>query len=279
MSEAVGFPAFPAGRRRPARTWWGRSWVQAVTDTALGQEPLRRGRLHAGAGRVGPITVSPGRITAQVSDVDEVHDTAVVVDPLGADEWSRFLDEVAGKAGHLAALLDRDMPRDLVEAAADAEVRLLPGIGDLRAECDCPDWELCQHAAAICFQVAWLLDGDPFVLLLLRGRERRELTEQLRIRAARSTTGAAPPAPEPAPAVPLLRVPPAPGVDPEAVARAAERAVRRARELLDRRRTDTDGDREERVPPPHGTPGRGLPVSTRPHTVEIGNTGNTGKNS
>jgi uncharacterized Zn finger protein len=250
VSEAVGFPAFPARARRGGRfagTWWGQAWVRAVTETALGQEPLRRGRLHAGAGRVGPITVSAGRIAAQVFDLDGVYDTAVVVDPLDADEWSRFLDEVVAKAGHLAALLDRDMPRELVAAAADAEVRLLPGLGDLRAECDCADWELCQHAAAVCFQVAWLLDADPFVLLLLRGRERREVTEQLRVRTTRGAPKPTPRAPqvtEPTPGVPVLRVPPAPGVDPDVIARAAERAVRRARELLDRPVLDTDGDHQ-----------------------------------
>ncbi|MCZ0982668.1 hypothetical protein O1L60_37395 [Streptomyces diastatochromogenes] len=46
---------------------------------------------------------------------------------------------------------------------------LLPGIGDLEAECGCEAWDHCPHTAALCYQVARLLDEDPFVLLLMRG--------------------------------------------------------------------------------------------------------------
>jgi len=82
-------------------------------------------------------------------------------------------------------LLDGEMPHDLVEEAADAGVALLPGIGDLDPTCTCDAWELpCRHAAALCYQVAWLLDADPFVLLLLRGRSRDELLDQLQSRSA-----------------------------------------------------------------------------------------------
>jgi uncharacterized Zn finger protein len=252
MNTAVGFPAFPATRRRPGRfagTWWGQAWLRALADTSLDAEPLKRGRAFAYAGRVGPITVSPGRLAAQVyGEDDAVHHTVVFVERLGEREWHRFLDEVAAKAGHLAALLDRDMPHELVTAAADADVALLPGIGDLQPECDCPEWELpCKHAAALCFQASWLLDADPFVLLLLRGLGRDELTGQLRRRAstpvpAMSTpTGPTEPQPvgplppprePPAGPAPPLEVPAAPGVDHAALAEAAARAAGRARDLL-----------------------------------------------
>jgi hypothetical protein len=105
----------------------------------------------------------------------------VRVERLGEPDWERFLDEVAARAGHIAALLDGEMPHDLVSAAADAGVRLLPTVGDLEPECDCPDWGYpCKHAAALCYQAAWLLDEDPFVLLLLRGRGESELLDALR---------------------------------------------------------------------------------------------------
>ncbi|MPZ85541.1 MAG: hypothetical protein GEV28_36245 [Actinophytocola sp.] len=258
---AVGFPAFPASKRRPgrfARSWWGQAWLQAMEDTSLDQEPLKRGRRYAYAGLVGPITVSPGRLAAQVYGEDgSVFHTVVLVERLGDEEWQRFLDEVAAKAGHLAALLDRDMPHDLVAAAADADVRLLPGIGDLQPDCDCPDWELpCRHAAALCFQASWLLDADPFVLLLLRGLGRRELTDELRRRNRPTTPAPAvstptarpvrplpPPLPTPPeePATPL-EVPAAPGVDPSALTVAAVTASRRARDLLLRYRSGAESE-------------------------------------
>ncbi|MEE6260029.1 SWIM zinc finger family protein [Plantactinospora sonchi] len=184
-----GFAAFPPGRRvRAGRSWWGDAWIRALEDTSLDQTLLRRGRRYAGAGHVGPITVSPGRVAADVHDGDEeiLYRTRVFVEPLTDAQWDRFCDQVAVKAGHLAALLDREMPRELVVAADDVGVPLLPGVGELQPECDCPEWgHPCRHGAALCYQVAWLLDADPFLLLLIRGRGERELLAGLRQRTAR----------------------------------------------------------------------------------------------
>jgi uncharacterized Zn finger protein len=272
-----GFPAFPPGRRAPgrfARSWWGNAWIKAMRDTSLDEQPLRQGRKYAHAGRVGTITVSPGRIAAPVYGLDGTpYRTVVHVEQLTDAEWGRFLDQVAAKAGHIAALLDKDMPHDLVAAAEDAGVRLLPGLGDLEPECGCPGWEHpCEHAAALCFQASWLLDEDPFVLLLMRGRGRPELVGELQGRnaprspgtgqdqAARATSaGTEPdgrppgtpareafarrprplPAPPPAPATGsaadggvLSALPAAPGVDPAALRLLVVDAALRARELL-----------------------------------------------
>ncbi|OSC47127.1 hypothetical protein B5181_42380, partial [Streptomyces sp. 4F] len=74
------------------------------------------------------------------------------------------------RPGHIAALLDKELPHSL----ADCGVPLLPGPGDLAPQCSCPDsGHPCKHAAALCYQTARLLDADPFVLLLLRGRGER----------------------------------------------------------------------------------------------------------
>ncbi|MFG1709822.1 SWIM zinc finger family protein [Nonomuraea sp. M3C6] len=261
MNAARGFPAFPPQRAgaRFATSWWGRAWVKAMEDTSLDQVLLRKGRAYAKTGQVGPITVSPGRIAA-VAESD--YDTVVRVEQLTDAAWERFLDQVAAKAGHIAALLDRDMPHDLVEAAADAAVPLLPTVGDLEPECSCPDWgHPCQHAAALCYQTSWLLDADPFVLLLVRGRGQRELIEALQQRDTPAPVlsgvpaGAAfamgvPPLPEPPPydvpyTPPALE--PAPGVDVTALGVLAASAAWRARELLLRGRLPELTEYQDRV--------------------------------
>ncbi len=185
MSEARGFAAFGAQRRSTrGRSWWARAWVQSLEDTSLDSDQLRKGRRYANSGQVGTITISPGRIAVTVHSPDDTYEAVVQLDELSDDEWSRFLDQVAARAGHIAALLDGEMPHDLVEAAADAGVPLLPGIGDLDPTCTCDGWELpCRHAAGLCYQVGWLLDSDPFVLLLMRGRSRESLLDQLHSRS------------------------------------------------------------------------------------------------
>ena len=190
--QARGFPAFPAqgGRRSTSgRSWWGRAWVQALEDTSLDNDQLRKGRRTANSGQVGTITISPGRIAATVYTPEDTYEAVVHVDRLSEDQWRRFLDQVASRAGHIAALLDGEMPHELVEAASDAGVPLLPGIGDLDPSCTCDGWELpCQHAAGLCYQVGWLLDEDPFVLLLMRGQSREDLLDELQHRSSAATS-------------------------------------------------------------------------------------------
>jgi uncharacterized Zn finger protein len=243
MSDRVrGFPAFPKGGRQ-ARSWWGRAWLQAVQDTSLDEKQLRLGRKYAAAGVVGTITVSPGMLAAAVDDVEDTYRTSVRLAPFTDAEWERFLRQVTSKAGHIAALLDRDMPHDLVVAADDAGVRLLPGIGDLDPECTCPGWELpCRHAAALCYQASWLLDADPWVLLLLRGRDQEELLALLEPVAVASghlaeEVFAAPVVPLPSPPPPgelgpLPVFEPTSEVDVEALRWLVADAAARAREWL-----------------------------------------------
>ncbi|MEV4575707.1 SWIM zinc finger family protein [Nonomuraea jabiensis] len=263
MTAARGFAAFPPQRAgaRFATSWWGLAWVKAMEDTSLDQGLLRKGRAYAKTGQVGPITVSPGRIAAVA---ESEYDTVVRVEQLTDSAWERFLDQVAAKSGHIAALLDRDMPHDLVEAAEDAAVPLLPAVGDLEPECSCPDWgHPCKHAAALCYQVSWLLDADPFVLLLMRGRGEQELLEALQGRQAPKRPAAAagvpavealaagvPALPEPPPvevafAPPVLD--PAPGVDVAALGVLIASAAWRAREVLVHGRLPELSEYQDRV--------------------------------
>lgn len=179
------FAALPATHGRGfAQSWWGQAWLKALEDTALDLQQLKAGRRLARAGAVGAVSVRPGRITAVVQDRHgTAHRSDVLLQRLSEDEWDRFLGMAVERAGHIASLLDREMPPHLVEDAAAAGVELLPGIGDLEPECDCDAWDHCGHTAALCYQVARLLDQDPFVLFLMRGRAERELLDELQVRS------------------------------------------------------------------------------------------------
>ncbi|MFB6815461.1 SWF or SNF family helicase [Streptomyces sp. NPDC056347] len=179
----------PAQGRGFATTWWGRTWLKALEDTALDGQQLKKGRKFAREGRVGAVSVRPGRITALVHDGDSTYRSDVLLQELGGADWEQFLGMAVERAGHIAALLDREMPPHLVEDAAAAGVELLPGIGDLDPECTCEAWDHCPHSAALCYQVARLLDQDPFVLLLMRGRGERRVLDELQIRIAARAEG------------------------------------------------------------------------------------------
>lgn len=179
------FAAMPPARGRGfAQTWWGRAWLGALEDTALDGAAVKAGRGLARAGGVGAVTVRPGRVTAVVRDRGgAAHRADVLVPELSDAQWGRLLDLAVERAGHLAALLDGELPSLLIEDAAVRGIDLLPGLGDLEPECDCGAWDHCGHTAALCHQVARLLDDDPFVLLMMRGRGKRAFLEQLHVRS------------------------------------------------------------------------------------------------
>ncbi|MFB6625890.1 SWIM zinc finger family protein [Streptomyces sp. NPDC056374] len=181
---------------RFAATWWGNAWVEALEDTALDPARLARGKAYAGRGHVDAITVTPGRVVAYVhGSRPRPYRTEIRMRTLGDDGWERFLDEATARPDHIAALLDKDVPH-----ALEAVTGLLPAPGDLVPDCSCPDDGYpCKHAAALCYQAARLLDEDPFVLFLMRGRGEQELLAELTRRnaalSAAETTAAAPPMP------------------------------------------------------------------------------------
>ncbi|MGC4948676.1 SWF or SNF family helicase [Streptomyces sp. DT224] len=260
----------PAPGRGFAASWWGKAWLKALEDTALDLRQLKAGRRVAREGGVGAVSVRPGRVTAVVRERDgSTYRSDVLLQELDEQKWDRFLGMATERTGHIAALLDREMPPHLVEDAAAAGVDLLPGIGDLEPRCTCEAWDHCPHTAALCYQVARLLDQDPFVLLLMRGRGERVLLDGLQERIAVAagapdvTAGAGDPAPDPGtsgvpaeqayatgcilpalPAPPALPGEPGPapsldtetdpeaGVDPTALEMLARDAAARAHRML-----------------------------------------------
>ncbi|WP_435857014.1 SWIM zinc finger family protein, partial [Streptomyces toyocaensis] len=194
------FPPVPPGEEGFAGTWWGRAWVTALEDGALDPARLARGRGYAERGHVDAITVTPGLVLAYVrGSRPRPYRVQVRLRTFRDADWERFLDAAAERPGHIAALLDREMPQSL----ADCGVPLLPVSAELAPRCSCPDpGHPCKHAAALCYQTARLLDADPFVLLLLRGRGEREVIDALsRLSAARAARAAREKEPEPLPGI------------------------------------------------------------------------------
>lgn len=52
----------PAHGRGFASSWWGLAWLKALEDTALDGQQLKKGRKLAREGRVGAVSVRPGRL-------------------------------------------------------------------------------------------------------------------------------------------------------------------------------------------------------------------------
>ncbi|NEA84318.1 hypothetical protein G3I30_35960, partial [Actinospica acidiphila] len=274
-SGARGFPAFAArrGGRARGQSFWAAQWAGAVEDVWPEEGPLKKGRSFARTGRIGPITVSPGRVAAEMYGGEETYTTRLTLTVLDDDAWDLLWEKTADRPAEAEALLAGDLPEDLLEAVEDARVNMLPGYGDLDADCDCDGLDHpCPHATALAYQLSWLLDADPWLLLLIRGRAAGQAVEELKsallLRAlagdeeenepgeteTETEPAATAPTPDPGtyaaqraayarPATPLPALPPLPepfaapeepltGIEADPLDRLAADAALRARELL-----------------------------------------------
>jgi uncharacterized Zn finger protein len=177
----VVHPRAPA-RRGAARAtrWWAKAWVRAVEEASFSTGDLAVARTLSRSGRIGQISVEPGRFVAAVEDEHglwAVLGTVPVLDPQATEA---LVETVAAEAGRVAALLTGDLPHTLVEHAEEAGVELLPYGAELGSTCTCQAWlDPCPHALAVMYQLAWLVEDDPFVLLHLRGLARDDLLARL----------------------------------------------------------------------------------------------------
>jgi uncharacterized Zn finger protein len=163
-----------------ATSWWGRAWVRAVEEASYSSADLRVARRTSRAGQVGQIMVEPGRFVASVEDARGLWTVAGTVPVLDDSARAALVETVAAEAGRIGALLSGDLPHTLVEHAEEAGVELLPFGSELGSECTCDGWtQPCPHALAVLYQLTWLLEADPFVLLHLRGLPRDDLLSRL----------------------------------------------------------------------------------------------------
>ncbi len=182
----VTHPLVPP-RRGAARAsrWWAKAWVRAVEEAAYTEGDLRAARTLARSGGIGQIAVEPGGFTAAVVVGDDAWMVSGTVPLLDAAARDALVETVAAEAGRIGALLGGDLPHTLVEHAEEAGVELLPYGSELGATCTCRAWvDPCPHALAVLYQLAWLLESDPLVLLHLRGLPREDLLARLHGRTA-----------------------------------------------------------------------------------------------
>ncbi|WP_232678435.1 SWIM zinc finger family protein [Nocardioides sp. R-C-SC26] len=178
---AVSFAPQPprAGGAR-VRSWWGKAWLRAVEEAAYAETDLKAGRALARAGTVGGLSLDRGRIVAAVSDRHGLVTVDVAVPVLDDVALTAFAEVVAAEAGRIGALMAGDLPHLLNEHAEEVGVEILPYGGELTASCTCDAWlDPCPHALAVLQQVGWLVDGDPLLLLHLRGLPRPDLLARL----------------------------------------------------------------------------------------------------
>lgn len=188
MPDPMVLTRVPRRRGAAARsdTWWGRALVRSAEETAVDAGDLVAARALARSGRLGAVVVLEAMASVVVDPGSELPLMAQLkVERLDDDGWRTLAREAAREAGFTAALESGQLPVDLVEHADEAGAELLPGPAELETACECDAWaQPCVHALGLLYQLAWHVDRDPYVLLLLRGRTREALLDEIGALAA-----------------------------------------------------------------------------------------------
>ena len=182
MPDPIVLPRLARTRDPRARssTWWGRALVRSFEELTVQGDDLGAARSLARSGRVGAVVVLESMASAVVDTDDGPQVAQVRVRRLDHDGWGVVAQETARESGFVAAIESGELPADLVEHADEAGVELLPGTAEIDTGCECAaPGQPCMHTLALLYQLAWHVDRDPYVLLLLRGRTREDLLAEV----------------------------------------------------------------------------------------------------
>lgn len=186
-------------------SWWARRWISVLEGFGFGSR-LTRGRSYARNGSVLNIDIASGQVTARVQGSQRTpYKVAISIIPLSKAQWEQATDAMSEQAIFAAKLLAGEMPQEIEQAFAAADVDLFPAhSGDLATTCSCPDFaNPCKHIAAVYFLLGERFDDDPFLIFELRGRSKDQIIAALRARRAEATdpVSVAVPPVEPVPAL------------------------------------------------------------------------------
>lgn len=162
-------------------TWWGKRWVAAL-ESLCDSGRLSRGKSYARQGQVLSIDIQTGKVHAKVQGSRSTpYQVKIALPLLDTDQWQAIQAALEASPLPLARMLAGEMPPELEAIFQASGQQLFPQRRtDLVTDCSCPDWsDPCKHIAAVYYLLAEQFDGDPFLLLKLRGMDRAALLANL----------------------------------------------------------------------------------------------------
>ncbi len=163
--------------RKIAASFWGKGWCDHMESFSDYANRLPRGRTYVRNGSVCHLEINGGQISAMVSGTS-LYKVSITIKPLPATKWEGVKRSCSGRVGSLIDLLRGRLDQGVMEVVTDREEGLFPRPGEIKFDCDCPDWAgMCKHVAAVLYGVGARLDDAPEMLFVLRGVDHAELVD------------------------------------------------------------------------------------------------------
>ena len=163
--------------RKIADSFWGKGWCDQMESFGDYANRLPRGRSYVRNGSVCHLEIQSGLIKAVVCG-SSLYNVSITINPLQKTKWAAVRSACTGRIGSLIDLLRGKLDRGVMEVVSDRKEGLFPLPGEMKFDCDCPDWAgMCKHVAAVLYGVGARLDHSPELLFLLRGVNHEELVD------------------------------------------------------------------------------------------------------
>jgi uncharacterized Zn finger protein/DNA-binding transcriptional regulator YiaG len=163
--------------RKIADSFWGKGWCEHMESFSDYTNRLPRGRSYVRNGSVCHLEIHSSHIKAIVSG-SLLYNVSITITPLMKNKWDAIKRSCTGQIRSLIDLLRGKLDRGVMEVVSHRREGLFPLPGEMKFDCDCPDWAgMCKHVAAVLYGVGARLDYSPEMLFLLRGVNHEELVD------------------------------------------------------------------------------------------------------
>ncbi|MCK4381791.1 MAG: SWIM zinc finger family protein [Candidatus Lokiarchaeota archaeon] len=168
-----------------AKTSWGKQWIKS--NLKIGR-PFRMQRgidYVKDERRIDNFSINTGQIFATVQGTaPSPYRVKIKFETIFEEGWELILKSIGNKIINLVELLDGFLPENIITIFEESEYSLFPDAKKgLNATCSCPDPAIpCKHIAAVILYLARVIDYNPFLLLELRGKTKREILNDLSLR-------------------------------------------------------------------------------------------------
>lgn len=167
---------------------WSAAWMEALeSGVRIDPDALAAGARNWEA--VADLVVAPGEITARVLGGRSGRHVRIGVRRWTPAEWDLAIKTIAEVPAHAAAVTGGTLDEPTVATLAAAALSPMPGPADVSWDCSCGELSApCAHQAAVAAATGRAFDSDPLALLVVRGRERVRVVEQVAAARPRAKT-------------------------------------------------------------------------------------------
>lgn len=168
-----------------ATHWWSRKLLSIIKSFGW-ENRMTRGVRYARAGQVLRINVDKGKVEAEVQgSARKPYRISIAFPIIGDSVWNKVLDSLKNRPEMISSLLGGTVPTQIEDIFLENGTSLFPEKSkELDMSCSCPDYaNPCKHIAAVFYVLAENFDNDPFLILNMRGRDRKDILSAISLPA------------------------------------------------------------------------------------------------